>query len=96
MSFDLNSVRRLQEAGGPPWEEYCRLVAACDASAYDSPAHRELGAFCKAYEQGQIPQAMIAVTVEEEAAQASMSPRAEDAASGRRRSRREPERETAP
>jgi hypothetical protein len=50
MSFDLNEVRRLKVAGDPAWSEYCRLVAECDASAYDSPAHRALGKFCKEWE----------------------------------------------
>jgi hypothetical protein len=52
MSFDLNEVRRIKTAGDPAWSEYCRLVAECDASAYDSPAHRALGEFQKAWEQG--------------------------------------------
>ena len=51
MSFDLNSVRRLKTAGDPVWSEYQRLVTECDASAYDSPAHRALGRFQKAWEQ---------------------------------------------
>jgi hypothetical protein len=51
MSFDLNEVRRLKTAGDPVWSEYCRLVSECDASAFDSLAHRELGRFQKAWEQ---------------------------------------------
>jgi hypothetical protein len=52
VSFDLNEARRLKVAGDPVWSEYCRLVAECDASAYDSPAHRVLGEFQKAWERG--------------------------------------------
>jgi hypothetical protein len=51
MSFDLTQVHRLKAAGDPMWSEYCRLVAECDASAYDSPAHRALGEFQQAWEQ---------------------------------------------
>jgi hypothetical protein len=49
MSFDLTEVHRLKAAGDPVWSEYCRLVAECDASAYDSPAHRALGEFQQAW-----------------------------------------------
>jgi len=51
MSFDLLEVHRLKTAGGQVWDEYCRLVAACDASAYDSPAHKALGEFQQQWEQ---------------------------------------------
>jgi hypothetical protein len=58
MSFDLLEVHRLKAAGGAVWDEYQRLVAECDASAYDSLAHRALGEFQKAWETD--PQAVIA------------------------------------
>jgi hypothetical protein len=45
MSFDLTEVHKLKAQGGPAWDEYCRLVAECDASAHDSPAARDLGEF---------------------------------------------------
>jgi hypothetical protein len=51
VSFDLIQVHKLKAQGGAAWDEYCRLVAECDASAYDSLAHRALGAFCKSWEQ---------------------------------------------
>jgi hypothetical protein len=51
MSFDLILAHKIM-AGGPPLaDEYQRLVAECDASAYDSPAHRALGEFQQQYEQ---------------------------------------------
>jgi hypothetical protein len=84
MSFDLIQVHKLKATGGAVWDEYQRHVAACDASAYDSPAHRELGAFQKAWEADQ--QGTIAAA-EAKVAQSSAPP--EDAAQGRRRSRRE-------
>ena len=45
MSFDLIQVHRLKAAGGPVWHLYEQLLAKCDASAYDSPAHRVLQEF---------------------------------------------------
>jgi hypothetical protein len=58
MSFDLIQVGRLQQAGGAVWDEYQRLVAAADAAMHDSPAHKELGRFMKAWEQD--PEAVTA------------------------------------
>jgi hypothetical protein len=73
MSFDLIQVHKLQQTGGAVWQQYKDLVAACDASAYDSPAHRELGVFCKSWEQD--PQGTIA------AAEAKASVKAKGGAS---------------
>ena len=51
MSFWSGEVLKLQTQGGPAWDEYCRLVADCDISMFDSPAHRALGEFQKAWER---------------------------------------------
>jgi hypothetical protein len=58
MSFNLNEIARLQRFGGPTWAEYQRLVAECDVSTFDSPAHKALGEF----QQGWLhdPQSVIA------------------------------------
>jgi hypothetical protein len=82
MSFDLIQVHKLQQTGGAVWEEYQRLVSACDASAYDSPAHRELGAFQQQWEADQ--QGTIAAA---EAKAAQSSAPSEDTAPARRRPR---------
>jgi hypothetical protein len=50
MSFDLLQVHKLKAQGGAVWDEYQRLVAECDASGYDSPAHRALGEFQQQWE----------------------------------------------
>jgi hypothetical protein len=45
MSFDRNEVRRLEATGGAVLARYRALVAAADASAYDSPAARAKAEF---------------------------------------------------
>jgi hypothetical protein len=66
MSFHLIEVRRLEAAGGAVLAKYRRLVAAADAAAHDSPAHRALAQFWKAWEQD--PQAVTNAAREEAAA----------------------------
>jgi hypothetical protein len=51
MSFWLGEVYKLEAQGGAAWDEYCTLVAACDASQHGSPAHMALREFQQAWVQ---------------------------------------------
>jgi hypothetical protein len=59
MSFWLGEIYKLQaHAGQACWAEYQRLVAECDASAFDSECHRALAKWQQAWVQNS--QAVIA------------------------------------